>query len=184
MYNRRLPVLKAYWQADEVGLYAESLPPGWELVKPESYPCDPCLYFVDKRPYFPQTPISQTYQNTAALLGLTHPTITPNEPFTLVTHWQLTAPYADDIHIFVHVLDGKQNLVTQSDLPLVVDKTSPPAQRYDAGLILRNEHPMMPLPPGTYGLYIGLYRFATGERIPLVGTGETYPLVQELVVGP
>jgi hypothetical protein len=184
MFSRRRPLLESYWTLHETGLVAENLPPGWRLLKPSAYPCDPCLYAFDRHVFEPAVPQHTSYGPVAALTGYSLDPVTPQQPFTLVTNWQLLNDLAENIHVFVHVVEAGGEMVAQHDGALVVDQEFYPEQHFPAGSAIRLEHPLPALPPGTYNVHVGLYRWENQERIPVTesdaGLTGDYPLLLQL----
>lgn len=172
------------------GLTAVSLPPGWRLLKPAAYPCDPCLYLFDRQFFEPETPHRLAYGAVTELAGYSLSPVSANEPFTLKTHWRLLNDVQETIHVFVHVVDESGQVVAQHDGPLVADMLyyleHYPEELFPAGSAVRLEHPLPPLPPGNYRVHAGLYRWPSQERIPVVSadgaTGGDYPLLFTLPI--
>ncbi|HEC22619.1 MAG TPA: phospholipid carrier-dependent glycosyltransferase [Chloroflexi bacterium] len=91
---------------------------------------------------------------------------------SLTLYWEaLTAPQ-EDLTVFVHVVDGDGNIVAQDDsLPR---QGRYPTRAWDAGEIIADEHPVS-LPASASRIYVGLYRAATGERLPAMAGGQRLP---------
>lgn len=179
-WQRRQPLLGDTWTLTPNGLTAESLPPGWALVNPDSFPCRTCIFSFDKQPFLPQHPLSLTYADTFALTGTSFEPELPaaNEPFTMYTHWLLLAQFQETTHVFVHILDEFGQIVAQADGQFLVDFQFYPDEVFLPGIIVRLAHHLPALPPGRYRVHAGLYRWESQERLPS-RTGETYPLLFE-----
>jgi hypothetical protein len=102
----------------------------------------------------------------------------------IVLYWQAAGPVADDIHVFVHLVDEHGNLAGQHDGVMAQGRL--PAHTLMPGMIVRDNHPLPDLPTGTYALYAGMYRWETLERLPALQQGRpvpnAYPRVGEVVV--
>jgi 4-amino-4-deoxy-L-arabinose transferase-like glycosyltransferase len=104
-------------------------------------------------------------------------------PVTLT--WECLGPFEDDFTVFVH-------LVGPDGVPLAQADSQPLGGRYptsywDAGERLADPyHIEIPfdLPPGEYELRTGMYLLATGERLPVVGDGDTIFLTRVEVESP
>ncbi|MFZ1266676.1 MAG: hypothetical protein WAU95_09460, partial [Anaerolineae bacterium] len=98
-------------------------------------------------------------------------------PLTLT--WQLAAPAALDLNVFLHLRDAAGHNVAQADGQPVWFGPRPfsawaPGQ---AGADRRNLEAPAALKAGVYTLLIGLYSPQTGQRLPLAAGGD------EVVVG-
>lgn len=187
-WERRQILLDDYWRLTEAGLTATSLPPGWTLVRPESYPCDPCLYTFDPAPYLPDMATDFVYADQAALAGytLTPPTLSAETPCTLTLHWQLQQSLNETTHVFVHLLDASGALVAQHDGPLVSLSGMTEHDQYRAGTSIRDVHPLPALPPGAYSVRVGLYRWADQTRLVATSANfavpDSYPELLSMIV--
>jgi hypothetical protein len=76
--------------------------------------------------------------------------------------WQVTQPPADDVTIFVHVLDADGQLIAQADGDPLAG--SYPFAQWPNGLIVRDVRSTDVTGSGL-SVYIGLYRRSTGERL-------------------
>ena len=174
MWTRRETLLGRYWkiaEEGELGLIYEAGPPGWVLVQPDVYPCNPCLFHIDQHVLSPPYTLNVDYDATMHLEGYQ---ISPEPPaadesWRLDLYWRLLAPTTTPIHSFVHVL-RQEEFVTQHDGTLVAGEfpgTPGSLADYDlqAGTIIVESHPMPPLPEGKYDLHIGLYDFDTQARL-------------------
>ncbi|MBC7255776.1 MAG: hypothetical protein H5T66_06695, partial [Chloroflexi bacterium] len=86
-------------------------------------------------------------------------------------YWQALRPPDFDYSVFVHVLDAEGNLVTQSDHAPGAVAGYPPTY-WRRGQVVVDEH-IVPIPAqlasGSYAIEVGVYNWATGERLLLEG---------------
>ena len=104
----------------------------------------------------------------AALQGynLEETAVGPGETLHLELVWQALETAPQSYRVFVHLLDGDGNLVTQSDA--VPDNWTRPTTGWVPGEYIRDRHtlavpPDAPFPP--YRLRLGWYDAATGTRL-------------------
>jgi hypothetical protein len=95
----------------------------------------------------------------------------PGEVLYLQLHWQTTAPPAEDWTVFTHVINRTSGAIVagHDSRP---GAGSLPAPRWQPGWRILDEYQLpLPadLPPGEYGLRIGLYQ--NQEQLPPSGTG-------------
>jgi hypothetical protein len=99
----------------------------------------------------------------------------PGESLELTLFWQAMATPLQEYTVFVHLLDSSGNQVTGADSPPV--NGDYPTTLWQAGEQILDEHTMLlpaDLPPGEYGLAVGMYNPDSGARVPLAeGTGDT-----------
>jgi hypothetical protein len=85
---------------------------------------------------------------------------------TLSLVWQASPSAWTDYTVFVHVVDAAGNRLAGSD-----GQPSAPTSEWVRGEVIFDER-VVPipddLPPGDYGLVVGLYRTDTGERLPVL----------------
>jgi hypothetical protein len=82
--------------------------------------------------------------------------------------WQARDAVDADYHIFVHLVDGEGKLVAQSDGVPVYDRY--PFSQWSPGEVVPDRYDVpLPdgVPPAEAEVRIGLYDFATGERLPV-----------------
>jgi 4-amino-4-deoxy-L-arabinose transferase-like glycosyltransferase len=186
-FTRRQALLQSYWRLDQNGLWAKSLPLGWQLQMPDTHPCDPCLYAFNSQVFVPSTPYQLQYGSVAQLDGYTLGSPNSNQPLYLTTYWHLLSDLVETVHIFMHVVNDQGQIVAQDDGPLAVDLSFYPEQSFPPGTIFRIEHQLPPLMPGQYSVDLGLYEWATQQRVPLVRdgneTGEDYPSLLQIEMG-
>jgi hypothetical protein len=81
--------------------------------------------------------------------------------------WRPTGPVDRSYHVFVHVVDRTGKLVAQHDSP--PRGGAYPTDAWSAGETIHDEHEvsLAGVPPGTYGLQVGLYDPSSGARLPI-----------------
>ncbi len=186
MWKRRQPLLSQYWQMTEVGLtpqYPNHLPLGWSLVKPEAFPCNPCLFHFDARALEPAQKTDVQYNNQVELLGYTleMDTVPADTAWSLTLYWRLLSSVTKDTHAFVHILNDQGELVAQHDSAVVAGKF--PNYDLQAGTIIPETHPLPPLQPGHYTVHIGLYDWATQARLQAIQDGHSVPENSPKILG-
>ncbi len=98
----------------------------------------------------------------------------PGQTAQVRLHWSIQGP-VEPLVAFVHVVDAAGSVVAQHDGPLGGDYT--PVERWLPGMALMNTHSIdLPaeLPPGSYGLKVGLYRPGQAAT-PLSAAGTSDP---------
>jgi len=85
----------------------------------------------------------------------------------LTLYWQVNAPLAADYTTFFHLRDASNQNVTQKDSPPASGRY--PTSLWDPGEIIVDQMmlPVAQVPPGEYTPVVGLYNFATGNRLPV-----------------
>ncbi len=107
------------------------------------------------------------------------------DSLSLVLYWQALRPLPYDYTVFVHLRDADGQAVVQADhQPLV--PIYPPTL-WPVGQTIRERSTLDisgQVPPGTYMLWVGVYRLDTLERLPIIGdrSGENAYLLAEEVV--
>ena len=94
----------------------------------------------------------------------------PGETVTLDLYWQAWQTIPDSYAVFAHLLDPAGNRVAQSDA--VPGNGQWPTNTWEAGEWVTDKISLtLPpeLPAGQYRLLLGMYRWDTGERLPVVG---------------
>ncbi len=89
--------------------------------------------------------------------------------------WQATARPARDYTLFAHLVDAGGAVVAQADRPPLGGFF--PTSHWRPGLLLEDRIVLeLPpdLPPGRYGLLVGLYDPVTLQRLPLTGGGDAH----------
>jgi hypothetical protein len=80
-------------------------------------------------------------------------------------HWQALQPADFDYTVFVHLLNDDSSLAGQADAEPLNGQY--PMTLWEAGEIVVDGK-VVTAPPGTYRLSIGVYRWDTGERLPMI----------------
>jgi len=109
--------------------------------------------------------------------------LAPGQTITVTLLWQAQQPVSADYTVFVHLLDRAGGRWAQHDAQPLSNLY--PTSRWAAGEMVRDRHPLnLPtdLPPGRYFLRVGLYRPATGDRLPVSTGGDSF-LLATLLVG-
>jgi hypothetical protein len=103
----------------------------------------------------------------------------------LVLYWQALRPLPYDYTVMVHLRDAEGRNVAQADhQPLA--PVYPPTL-WPVGETIRERSALSipdQVPPGTYSLWVGLYRLDTLERLPIIGdeSGENAVLLTTEVI--
>ena len=187
-WDRRRLLLGQYFDYD-LGLQAAELPPGWALVEPSAFPCNPCMFSYDGTSVadaVPAVPTALVYDDAFTLVGydVDPSPPQPEQPWRVTLSWQALRVVEDDVHVFVHVVDQDGQLVAQHDSVMAEGRL--PASLLVPHTTIRDSHPLPPLPPGHYSLYVGMYRWETLERLPAFDHGravpDAYPAAGDIVV--
>ncbi len=107
-------------------------------------------------------PRAARFGDTLALLGADAGRVAAGA-WTMQLVWQVRQPPPADLMLFAHLIAPDGTRVGQADLPLEPRDWAP-------GMIARTEFAVpLPatLPPGSYRLYLGVYRLGDGQRLPL-----------------
>ncbi len=124
--------------------------------------------------------VDRTWPDAVRLVGYTgEPAeFRSDAPFELRLVWQAVAPTDRPYKVFLHLVDANGNFVTGADGFLEVpsnawapDEVTGSRHRFEAGSV----------PPGDYGVIVGLYDEATGERLPVEAPDFAVPLGQVTV---
>ncbi|MCC6192662.1 MAG: glycosyltransferase family 39 protein [Anaerolineales bacterium] len=102
------------------------------------------------------------------LRGFEFGTAAPGGQVDIALYWEALAPMTEDFTVFVHLLDESGALIAQHD-GQPQDGRAPTAW-WSPGDLFRDVHPLsLPadLPAGRYQVDVGLYRWDTGQRLPL-----------------
>ena len=108
----------------------------------------------------------------------------PGQPVRLTLYWQALTSIPCDYTVFVHLRQPGGGNVAQADhRPL---GSLYPTSLWPVGETIREASDLFlpdDLSPGTYELWIGLYRLETGERLPVQNdaSGENAVKLGELV---
>ena len=130
------------------------------------------LYGTTERP-----PAEQPTQMSGArfgdqieLTGLDLPveTLAPGDIVPLTLFWRAPDPIADDLKVFVHLLDAQDQLVAQRDSQPAGGLR--PTSTWNASETITDRYGVLlpgDLPAGEYKLIAGMYLPASGERLPV-----------------
>ncbi len=90
----------------------------------------------------------------------------------LTLYWQALRQPEADYTVFVHVRDEAGNVIAQKDQPPLAGAY--PTGLWAAGEIIKDDVsvPLGGTPPGQYSLVVGLYDFASGQRLPVAGAAD------------
>jgi hypothetical protein len=114
-----------------------------------------------------------------SLLGydLAQPVVQAGSTLPLTLTWECLGSFDADYTVFVHLVGGDGHPLAQADnQPL---HGTYPTRFWDVGEILVDPYELeVPagVAPGEYGLYVGMYLPATGERLPAAGAGDAIRL--------
>jgi hypothetical protein len=118
----------------------------------------------------PDTLISATFGNAIRLNGYSVEGVSGN--LSLALQWEaLSQPLADYTR-FTHVVNETGEIVAQADSQPV--QNTYPTGIWSEGEVVLDSYDI-PVPPGQYDVYIGLYQFDTGERLPILVNGQRVP---------
>jgi hypothetical protein len=93
----------------------------------------------------------------------------PGDNFHLTLFWQCLAEMEQSYTVFVHLVDGGDNIVAQKDNPPVDGFY--PATRWKPGEIIRDQYDLIispETPLGRYRIEVGMYLAETGERLQML----------------
>jgi len=94
--------------------------------------------------------------------------IKPGDSFAIDLYWEVLEKPPADYTVFIHVLDDRDELVTQFDRP--AGGGTAPTSTWRTGQTLRDAYPLA-LPEGigtgTYTVRMGMYAWPSMERIPV-----------------
>ncbi len=120
--------------------------------------------------------------------------IWPGRPLSLTLYWEALAAAERDLSIFVHLRDADGNLVANQDGPVrhIGDRRYYSTLVWEPGVFIRDERQLR-LPPEWHyesdedlELWIGLYDWRSGERLPVsIGgqpSGDSYRLAEILTL--
>jgi hypothetical protein len=92
------------------------------------------------------------------------------EHLRLKLYWESLLEMDADYTVFVHVQNQAGEMVAQMDRPLTDNVY--PSSLWAPGEVIPDEIsvPISDIPPDQYNVYVGLYDFATGLRLPVAGS--------------
>jgi hypothetical protein len=124
--------------------------------------------------------MSVTFGSQVSLVGYDAQVLTSNDkPGTvaLTLVWQALGEMDTDYTVFVHLVDGNGTQRGQHDsMPM---NGAYPTTLWQPGEFVTDAHMLtLPpdLPPGDYGLEVGLYQVETGQRLAAAGNGDKVTL--------
>ncbi|GAB4568580.1 MAG: hypothetical protein Kow0047_21540 [Anaerolineae bacterium] len=125
-------------------------------------------------PRIPRT-LQATLGGEIKLLGydVKPTTLRPGERLCVRLYWQARAPVAESLTVFVHLLDGENQVRGQRDGP--PGRGLRPTDTWMPGEVIVDDvcfDVATETPPGPHQVEVGMYRLETGIRLPVVdGTG-------------
>lgn len=136
-------------------------------------------------PAQPDIPLDMQLGGKLKLAGYSRQ-ISP-EGLHLILFWEVLSVLGADYTTFVHVRDSSGNTVAQADIQPLAGTY--PTSRWQPGEIVTDEIllPLPPdLPPGTYRLLVGMYRWDTLQRLPVRNdpSGENAILLESIKIQP
>jgi hypothetical protein len=90
----------------------------------------------------------------------------------IVLYWAAGTQPVEDYTVFTHIVDSANRMIGQHDGP--PDGGRQPTSAWRTDKVIRDEHviPLPETPAGEYWVEVGMYRPATGERLPSSGKGK------------
>jgi hypothetical protein len=125
-------------------------------------------------------PAEANFGDEIALQG--YSTALEDSELTVTLSWQALHVPTANYTVFVHLLNAAGETVAQHDGQ--PQDGAYPTSIWDINETVIDKHTLILPPglsPGTYALRIGLYRLETGERLPVVGNGDSVTL--EFTIG-
>jgi hypothetical protein len=120
-------------------------------------------------------PAGANFADQIELLG--YDAVQQGMALAVTLYWRCIQPPDANYTAFVHLLDASGNTIAQHDSQ--PQGGAYPTSVWDAAEVVVDEH-AVPLPsglaPGAFRLRVGLYEPATGERLPVVGDGDSVEL--------
>jgi hypothetical protein len=114
--------------------------------------------------------VDAVFEEKIRLAGFEVPeTASPGEVVTVTLQWEALDRVTEDYTGFVHLVDSSGSDIVQDDHVPV--RGSFPTRLWPAGAMISDPYQLeLPedLPEGSYGLWIGLYRPASGQRLQAV----------------
>ncbi len=114
---------------------------------------------------------------------VTPPRLKTGESTTVALDWRAERAPDTDYTVFVHLLDASGRLVAQADAPPQAGRY--PTSFWETGEVIADSHALsVPngVSPGEYTVSIGLYRLATGQRVPVAGDPDGAIEIGRLIV--
>ncbi len=122
----------------------------------------------------PQHPLNATLGNAIALEGfdLSPTRMHPGGSIHLRLYWKDLEPLQTDYTVFVHLLNGAEQVVTQRDQPPAEGRR--PTSSWFPGDVVADDY-LLVIPDGTasgeYPIEVGMYNPSDGRRLPIAGAG-------------
>jgi hypothetical protein len=120
-------------------------------------------------------PVGASFGGQIELLG--YAALPREEGLALTLYWRGLQPVDADYTVFVHLLDGAEQVIAQHD-----DQPQGgayPTSVWDPGEVVVDEHLLLlpvDLPAGPYPLRVGLYLLGSGQRLPVEGGADSVDL--------
>jgi len=95
-------------------------------------------------------------------------TVTPGDPIEVTLYWQAQAPINFDFTVFTHLIGPAGGNQGQHDGQPINGQL--PTSQWTMGEVVADPHSFTvapEAPPGNYQLVVGMYRWDTGERLPI-----------------
>jgi hypothetical protein len=140
-------------------------------IRPEKPLSDDVTYPLGV--HFGVSPDDSVREKPIELVGydLSAERISPGDTFTITLVWRAEVSLDTDYTVFVHLLDTRDELVTQSDHP--PRQGAYPTSFWLSGDVVRDRHVMRiddSVSPGPCTLVVGLYRAGSLNRLPAYDT--------------
>jgi hypothetical protein len=132
-----------------------------------------------------QHPLQLTLADDILLMGysLASSEVRAGDVLQLTLFWKASGEIPQRYKVFIHVLDGRSNIVGQRDAEPVGGTR--PTTTWQEGEVIADNYGVLVLPgtpPGQHQLEIGMYNLDTGERLPVSRDGE--PLGDHILLEP
>ena len=119
----------------------------------------------------PQNPLAVKLGDAIQLRG--YDIARMDDALTITLYWESLAPLEADQTVFLHVRNEAEETIAQMDRPPV--NGAYPTSLWEPGEIIKDEV-VVPLPAelpsGNYSIVVGMYNFATGERLPIIESAD------------
>jgi hypothetical protein len=136
-----------------------------------------CVYRVN-RSYQPQVAlVGDSIRLRGYTLSEGEPLVQAGDTFTVTLYWENTKPISEELVVFVHLFDERDNVVAQHDDSPILGHA--PTWKWPVGSLIPDPHPVTIDPnsaPGRYVLSTGMYHWPSIERLPARDvTGKPWP---------
>ncbi|MCA9982104.1 MAG: hypothetical protein KDD89_14770, partial [Anaerolineales bacterium] len=127
-------------------------------------------------PYAPDQTTDARWNDQIHLSGYALGAVNEAGQLPLTLYWQTTAPLETSYKVFVHLVDGAGQVVAQSDA--IPRNWAYPTTAWDVGEVVRDVVllDVGAVPPGEYGLRVGLYEANTAVRLAGDFGGDVFDL--------